>query len=144
MPQRVSTVEHELYFLDTELMHIQFFYSTSHFTQLLHHALIPIFLITTLIPIHQCYDYFPLYTQGGITLEADINLRRTEIHGLNYSFQLQHPEFFKCIMSMNLSVHRTSDYTGISHVFRPGNKPESTAWKSRALTAQPATQFMIS
>ena len=35
------------------------------------------------------------------------------------------------------------DYTGIrtSHVFKQGIEPGSTAWKSRALTTQPATQY---
>ena len=28
-----------------------------------------------------------------------------------------------------------------SHVFRPGIEPGSTAWKSRALTTQPATHI---
>ena len=42
---------------------------------------------------------------------------------------------------MTLSVHWTSDCTGIrtSHVVRQGITPGSTAWKSRALTTQPAT-----
>ena len=39
----------------------------------------------------------------------------------------------------------TSDYTGIrtSHVFRPEIEPGSTAWKSRALTTQPAKLYLL-
>ena len=37
----VSTARHELHFEGTELMQLQFFYGTSHFTLLVHHALIP-------------------------------------------------------------------------------------------------------
>ena len=38
----------------------------------------------------------------------------------------------------------TSEFTGIrtSHVFTPGIEPGSTAWKSRALTTEPATHYM--
>ena len=45
---------------------------------------------------------------------------------------------------MTLSVHGTSNYTGIrtSHVFRPGIEPGSTAWKSRTLTTQPVTHIL--
>ena len=45
----------------------------------------------------------------------------------------------------NLSVHRTSDYSGIwtSHVFSPGIEPGLTAWKSRALTTQPVIRNLL-
>ena len=50
-----------------------------------------------------------------------------------------------CLQGPKFARVGTSDYTGIrtSHVFRPGIEPGSTAWKSRALTTQPATHLTL-
>ena len=54
----------------TVLMHIQFFYSTSHFTQLLHH---PIFFIITLIPLTNAIVINPISTHKVASLEKQIS-----------------------------------------------------------------------
>ena len=135
---RVSTVEHELHFEGTELMHIELFYSTSHLAQLLHNALPP-FFFTPLIPFTNVIMINSLFKHQGAALE---NLTLSTFEELNFYARTELLYFFQryqdlCMrLSMTLSMHGTSDYSGIltSHVFRPGFKLGSTAWKSRALT----------
>ena len=119
-------------------MYIHFFYITSHIAQLLHNL-----FYHTSNSIYQCY-YDSLFTHKGAALKNwhYQPLRNwIFVKGLNYSISFRESLYVHEYDSHSTQDLRGSDHCRIrtSHVFRPWLEPGSTAWKSRALTTQPAT-----